>query len=317
MQPSPEGLVPSPAFLETHLAPRVSFNSSQPSPPPELASYRTNGERVLTPSLRTPPSKFNRRILYTVHELPQLLDSSSVSAPAWSELARLLRANYEFYDGFVILHGTDSLAYTASALSFMIRNLQKPIILTGSQSPMGELYSDAERNLLDALIIAGHFRIPEVCLFFNLKLFRGNRATKVSADSYDAFASPNIDPLAERRANGVRVHWNHIRKLQTPDGTAPPPLHILSRIGTAQVACVRLFPGILPEMLDAVLKLPRLRGLIIETFGAGNAPIKTGEEDGGLLQVMREATRRENVIVGVSQCKFRFTRLITTMLTCI
>ena len=231
-----------------------------------------------------------------------LLDSSSVSAPAWSHLARLLRANYAHYDGFIVLHGTDSLAYTASALSFMLRNLAKPVILTGSQAPMAQLHSDATDNLLGALVIAGHFHIPEVGLFFRQKLYRGNRATKVSTDAFEAFISPDLGPLAEVWATGVRVHWGRVRGAKGPVAAPPPALKTLAHLGTAHVACLRLFPGIQPLMLDAVLRLPNLRGLVLETFGAGNAPIVAGEEDGGLLRVLREATERQNVIVGVSQC---------------
>jgi lysophospholipase len=142
-----------------------------------------------------------------------------------------------------------------------------------------------------------------VGLFFRQKLYRGNRSTKASTDAFEAFVSPDFGPLAEIWSNGVKVHWNRVRKLKHGDGSAPPPLHILSHLGTAHVACLRLFPGIQPVMLDAVLQLPKLRGLVLETFGAGNAPIGVGEEDGGLLKVLRDATDRQNVIVGVSQCK--------------
>jgi len=131
-----------------------------------------------------------------VFEFEELLDSSSINADGWTHICQTIFRNYTLFDAFVILHGTDSLAYTCFALSFMLQNLGKPVILTGSQAPMLELQNDATDNLLGSLIIAGHFMIPDVCLFFNYKLFRGNRTTKVSAWDFAAFASPNFPPLA-------------------------------------------------------------------------------------------------------------------------
>ena len=154
------------------------------------------GVRKAVQSLRTPLSTYSRRVRYSVLEFETLLDSSSIDSAGWDQIARVVDRNYQLYDGFVVLHGTDSLAYTSSALSFMLQNLGKPVVLTGSQAPMMMLQSDAQDNLLGALVVAGHFMIPEVCLFFNFKLFRGNRATKVAADDFNAFASPNMSPLA-------------------------------------------------------------------------------------------------------------------------
>src|ERR1700710_2123917 len=129
------------------------------------------------PSLRTPPSKYSRHVRYTLYEFPVLLDSSSISSAGWTQIATTIQNNYALFDGFVVLHGTDSLAYTSSALSFMCSHLGKPIILTGSQASIFALQSDAVDNLLGSLIIAGTFMIPEVCLFFHHNLFRGNRTT--------------------------------------------------------------------------------------------------------------------------------------------
>jgi lysophospholipase len=129
------------------------------------------------PSLRTPPSTYSRHVRYTLHEFPTLLDSSSISSAGWSQIASCIQANYSLFDGFVVLHGTDSLAYTSSALSFMLENLGKPVVLTGSQASIFALQSDAVDNLLGSLILAGTFMIPEVCLFFHHNLYRGNRAT--------------------------------------------------------------------------------------------------------------------------------------------
>jgi 60kDa lysophospholipase len=246
------------------------------------------------PSLRTPPSSYSRHIRYTLYEFPTLLDSSSISSVGWTQIADTIQQNYSLFDGFVVLHGTDSLAYTSSALSFMLSHLGKPIIFTGSQASIFALQSDAVDNLLGSLIIAGTFMIPEVCLFFHHTLYRGNRTTKVSASSFEAFASPNCEPLAKVTSVGISVNWNLVRRPRT-----------LSKFGTQtvldtdHVACLRIFPGIQPAMLDSVLHVPGLRGLILETFGAGNAP---EGPDGSLTAVIRDAVQRGIVVVNVSQC---------------
>jgi len=167
------------------------------------------------PSLRTPPSSYSRHVRYTLYEFPTLLDSSSISSAGWSQIATTIQNNYALFDGFVVLHGTDSLAYTSSALSFMCSHLGKPIIFTGSQASIFALQSDAVDNLLGSLIIAGTFMIPEVCLFFHHNLYRGNRTTKVSASSFDAFASPNCEPLAKVSAMGAEVNWTLVRRPRT------------------------------------------------------------------------------------------------------
>lgn len=251
--------------------------------------------RTLYPSLRTPPSTYSRHVRYTLYEFPTLLDSSSISSAGWSQIATTIQNNYALFDGFVVLHGTDSLAYTSSALSFMLSHLGKPVILTGSQASIFALQSDAVDNLLGSLIIAGTFMIPEVCLFFHHNLYRGNRSTKVSASSFDAFASPNCEPLAKVSAMGAEVNWNLVRR---PRSIAR--FDVQRTLDTAHVACLRIFPGIKPEMIDGVLRVPGLRGLILETFGAGNAP---SGEDGSLTAVIKAAVARGIVIVNVSQCQ--------------
>lgn len=247
------------------------------------------------PSLRTPPSSYSRHVRYTLYEFPNLLDSSSISSAGWSQIASTIWNNYTLFDGFVVLHGTDSLAYTSSALSFMLSHLGKPIILTGSQASIFSLQSDAVDNLLSSLIIAGTFMIPEVCLFFHHKLFRGNRTTKISASAFDAFASPNFEPLATVSGMGIDVNWHLVRRAK---GIAR--FDIQTTLDTRHVACLRIFPGIKPEMIDAVLHVPGLKGLILETFGAGNAP---EGEDGSLTAVIRDAIKRGIAIVNVSQCQ--------------
>lgn len=251
--------------------------------------------RSLLPSLRTPPSTYSRHVRYTLYEFETLLDSSSISSAGWTQIASTILNNYSLFDGFVVLHGTDSLAYTSSALSFMLCHLGKPVILTGSQASIFALQSDAVDNLLGSLIIAGTFMIPEVCLFFHHNLYRGNRTTKVSASSFEAFASPNCEPLAKVSAMGAEVNWTLVRRPRTI-----ARFEIQKTLDTAHVACLRIFPGIRPEMIDGVLKVPGLKGLILETFGAGNAP---SGEDGSLTAVIQAATVRGIVIINVSQCQ--------------
>ncbi|KEY66184.1 hypothetical protein S7711_07641 [Stachybotrys chartarum IBT 7711] len=292
MQPGPDGLQPSERFLETAMAPRPSFNDSS-SPDVKLQAF-LNGESLTIDSLRTPPTAYQRHIRYGLVEFNPLLDSSSIQAGDWASMARAVRDNYHLFDGFVILHGTDSLAYTASALSFMMADLGKPVILTGSQAPIFALQSDGVDNLLGSLIIAGTFAIPEVGLFFHHKLYRGNRTTKVSAASFEAFASPNYGPLARVNGLGIDVDWPHILR-----PTTIAQFHIHEALDTAHVACLRVFPGIKPEMVDAVLRLPDIRGLVLETFGMGNVP---GGADGRLTQVIRSAVERGVIVVNVSQC---------------
>ncbi|KAI1079314.1 asparaginase-domain-containing protein [Whalleya microplaca] len=291
MQPSDGGLVPVKGFLETAMAPRPSFNDMSERIP--LTAVK-DGVNVTVDSLRTPPSSYSRHIRYGAIEFSPLLDSSSISSFGWTQIASTIKANYHLFDGFVVLHGTDSLAYSASALSFMMEDLGKPVILTGSQASIFALQSDAVDNLLGSLIIAGTFVIPEVCLFFHHTLFRGNRTTKVSASSFEAFASPNCDPLAKVTSLGVDVNWTLVQR-----PTKIARFQITSYLDTAHVACVRIFPGIKPEMVDSVLRVPDLRGLILETFGMGNAPEGL---DGSLTKAIRSAVERGITVVNVSQC---------------
>ncbi|KAI6717325.1 hypothetical protein JHW43_000228 [Diplocarpon mali] len=316
MKSSPEGLVPARGFLREGMAPRPSFNDGSmpgtfcsgcasltiyliiqpiltPSDPLPVMTDATT--KAYHASLRTPPSSYSKHVRYTVYEFPSLLDSSSISSNGWTQIATTIQNNYSLFDGFVVLHGTDSLAYTSSALSFMLSHLGKPIILTGSQASIFSLQSDAVDNLLGSLILAGTFMIPEVCLFFHHNLYRGNRCTKVSASSFDAFASPNCEPLAKVSAMGAEVNWSLIRR---PKSIAR--FDVQTNLDTAHVACLRIFPGIKPEMLDSVLHVPNLRGLILETFGAGNAP---SGADGSMVRVITSAVARGIVIVNVSQCQ--------------
>jgi len=254
MRTSPDGYIPARGFLQSGLAPRPVFNDGTYPPPLELATSSADTLQAVQ-SLRTPPSAYNRRVRYCVYEFETLLDSSSIDSAGWDLIATCIKRNYRLFDGFVVLHGTDSLAYTCSALSFMLQNLGKPVVFTGSQVPMMELQNDATDNLLGSLVIAGHFMIPEVCLFFNFKLYRGNRTTKVSADDYAAFASPNYPPLATVAANRTNVNWDCVYR-----PTQVRPVKIRTSLSAAHVACLRVFPGIKPEMIEAVLKVEGLKG---------------------------------------------------------
>lgn len=224
----------------------------------------------------------------TINEYEPLLDSANMTPREWVNIARDIEAHYDDYDGFIILHGTDTMAYTASALSFMLENLGKSVILTGSQLPLMELRSDARENLVGALFLAANFQIPEVSLYFNGKLLRGNRAVKVSASGFSAFESPNYPPLATAGVN-IAVNWKNI--LPKPKGKFK-----VKPLEPARIGVMTLFPGVSPEVAQNFLRTP-IEGIALKTFGVGNAP-----DNPDLIDVFREATRRGVCIVNVSQC---------------
>jgi L-asparaginase len=222
------------------------------------------------------------------------LDSSNITPSDWVEMAGVVRDNYQDYEGFVILHGTDTLAYTASALSFMFRNLDRPIILTGSQRPIGQLRSDAVQNLVTSIEIAaarslGAPVIPEVCVFFRDKLLRGCRTTKLSASSYTAFDSPNFQPLATA---GEHIVVNE-QAVAKPSAYA---MHLEDTL-EEQIACMTIFPGMSPVLLDHMLNAEGLRGIVLQAFGTGNAP-STPE----FLDAIGNAVQAGRVIVDITQC---------------
>ncbi|XP_067411254.1 60 kDa lysophospholipase [Emydura macquarii macquarii] len=241
-------------------------------------------------TLVLPLSKQNKRIVYTIHELVPLLDSSNMTAHDWAKIAMELEKYYEQYDGFVILHGTDTMAYTASALSFMCENLGKTIVLTGSQVPIYELRNDGRANLLGALLFAGQFVIPEVCLYFYHKLYRGNRVTKVDAGSFNAFSSPNLPPLANAEVD-ITINWETVWRANTKK-----KFKVHTQMN-GNVGLLRIFPGINAAAVKAFLQ-PPMEGIVLETYGTGNAP--NNRED--LLEELRKATEREVVILNCTQC---------------
>ena len=196
-------------------------------------------------------------------EMDPLLDSSNMTVHEWNKIAQLVADHYDAYDGFVVLHGTDTMAYTASALSFMLEGLAKPVILTGSQIPMCEIRSDGRDNLITSLLIAGAGEVHEVCLYFGGKLLRGNRATKFSADGLIAFLSPNYPSLADA---GITIRYNESALLPKPKGALK--LQLLENI---PIGVLKVFPGIQFSLFEQIMT-ERLRGIVIETFGAGNIP---------------------------------------------
>lgn len=227
------------------------------------------------------------------------IDSSNVSVENWVDMARIIRDNYTKYDGFVILHGTDTMSYSAAALSFMLENLAKPVIFTGSQIPIGILRTDGRENLITAIEIAGARNedgapiVPEVALYFQNKLMRGNRTTKFSAEALNAFASFNYTALADV---GVNIQYN-----TSAIASYAPDFSDQFRISESMcsdVIVIKLFPGIRPATLRAMLIDSGVKGVVLETYGAGNAPTTEW-----FVDLIKEAVERGIVVVNVSQCK--------------
>lgn len=222
------------------------------------------------------------------------LDSSNMHPDHWVKMAYIIEGNYQRFDGFVILHGSDTMSYSAAALSFMLCNLTKPVILTGSQLPVGDLRTDAKENLITALQLAiqtknGSPLINEVGLYFEYKLYRGNRTTKINAEHFQAFASLNFPPLAE---SGVYLKVFEENLLPRPK----EPFFIRTDLDN-RVGILKIFPGMTPSWVEAVIHTPDLRGLILETFGAGNAPTSKW-----LTDILQQALRSGLQIVNVTQC---------------
>lgn len=223
------------------------------------------------------------------------IDSSEMCPEIWARLARVIRDNYQSYDGFVILHGTDTMAYTASALSYMLHNLQKPVVLTGSQLPMGTIRTDGKENLIAALEIAAAQEhesaiVPEVCIFFQAKLYRGNRTTKYNAENLMAFRSENYPALAEVGID-IKYSYPYIRYVVMAGKFC------ISEKMDSNVAVLKLFPGITQAAVHATLNVPGLRGVVLETFGSGNAPTSDW-----FISELKDAVARGVVIVNVTQC---------------
>jgi L-asparaginase len=259
MRRTDEGYAPQPGFLAEQMA-RM----------PELADPRMPA--------------------YTLHEYEPLLDSSNMRPADWLRIGRDIVTHYDEYDGFLVLHGTDTMAYTASALPFFIQGLNKPVIITGSQIPLSEVRNDARSNLVTSMLIAAETPVPEVTLYFGNRLLRGCRATKVNAEGLEAFDSPNYPPLA---TVGVEVHVDPSQLLREPRGHP----HLVEPVREPTIGAFQLFPGVSSELLANVLQ-PPLEGLVLLTYGVGNGP----DRDEDLLKAIRKATDRGVVIVACTQC---------------
>lgn len=225
------------------------------------------------------------------------IDSSDMEPSLWIKLAHIIHDQYDAYEGFVILHGTDTMAYTASALSFMLENLGKPVILTGSQLPIGVLRTDGRENLITSVeIAAAHDRdnrpiVPEVCIFFGQHLYRGNRTTKENADKFNAFTSYNYPPLARA---GIHIDYFTDRILRPCAGAK---LLLNTKLDNSVLA-LTLFPGIKESLIERVLQMKEIKGVVMRTYGSGNAPTSTW-----FLNALRKATDKGKVIVNITQCQ--------------
>ncbi len=236
--------------------------------------------------------RFHYRLEF--HSFDPLIDSSDMSPERWVELAEIIEKNYEDFDGFVVLHGSDTMAYTASALSFMLENLNKPVIFTGSQLPLGVLRTDGRENFITAIELAAAMEdntplIPEVCIYFENNLLRANRTTKYNAENFNAFVSPNYPALAEvgvyikyNRHEILKPNFKKLKVHKTPDN---------------HIAILKLFPGIPKEVVAATLNISGLKALILETFGSGNA-----STDKEFIQMLDRAIQNGLHIINVTQC---------------
>ena len=225
------------------------------------------------------------------------IDSSDMQPELWARLVTIVSDNYQRFDGFVILHGTDTMAYTASALSFMLENLDKPVVLTGSQLPIGVLRTDGKENLINAIELAaacdeqGRAMVPEVSVCFGQRLYRGNRVTKCNAENFSAFTSYNFPPLAE---TGVNIHFD-VEKIRRPEeGKVFSPHTEWDN----SVIAITLFPGIRSDVIEHVFGFPGIKGIVLRTFGSGNAPRKEW-----LTGAIKAATAQGKVVVNITQCQ--------------
>lgn len=261
--------------------------------PDDLALRPFNFEQIVeeVPELR----KFGCRI--DTFTFDPIIDSSDVDVDFWKRLAGIIEEKYAEYDGFVILHGTDTMSYSASALSFMLEDLEKPVIFTGSQLPIGMPRTDGKENLISAIEIAcakdgnGNAKVPEVCIFFDSALMRGNRTTKYSAEEFKAFISPNYPTLAEAGIN-IKYHDPFIYRPQEWGKRLKVHKDLDPR-----AVILKIYPGIAPGTMESILGMPRLRGVVLETFGSGNAPSSEW-----FIDSIRKASGRGLVIVNVTQC---------------
>lgn len=223
-------------------------------------------------------------------EMDPLLDSSNMTVHEWNKIAQLVADHYDAYDGFVVLHGTDTMAYSASAISFMLENLSKPVIFTGSQIPLGQIRSDGRDNIISSLLIAASGQVHEVCIYFNGVLLRGNRSTKRSSDQFEAFESPNDAPLAHA---GIQIEYK--KRVLRPASSEPFRLQPFKEL---PIGVIKIFPGIQFDYFESLMT-DKLKGVVLETFGAGNIP---GSAQNALLPIIDRAYKNGTIITVCSQC---------------
>ncbi len=248
-----------------------------------------------------------KKLLQKIPEIKQLdcnietisfekpIDSSNMNREKWVTIAKIIEDGYQKFDGFVVLHGSDTMSYSASALSFMLENLNKPVVFTGSQLPIGDLRTDAKENLITAIQIAslqnkGKPVIQEVGLYFEYKLYRGNRTTKINAEHFNAFTSPNYPPLAESGVH-LTINPNMVLKKQSTKKL------VVHKELNNDVVIVKMFPGINESVLTAIVSIPNLKGIILETYGSGNAPTEEW-----FIQILKKAIKNGLHVVNVTQC---------------
>lgn len=275
---------------------------------PNILLIYTGGTIGMMKDFKTGALKaFNfKKLLEKIPEIKQLdcdietfsfekpIDSSNMNPEKWVQIASVIEDNYTKFDGFVVLHGSDTMSYSASALSFMLENLNKPVVFTGSQLPIGDLRTDAKENLITAIQIAslqekGKPVVHEVCLYFEYKLYRGNRTTKINAEHFNAFTSPNYAPLVESG-----VHLNVNSNLLFPKTTKKFVVH---KELDDNVVIVKIFPGINESVLSAIMGIPNLKGMVLETYGSGNAPTEEW-----FIQILKKAIKDGLHVVNVTQC---------------
>jgi L-asparaginase len=263
MMPSDRGFAPKPGYFTDLIMklPELTLSGSESSEIPEIV----------------------------MHEYENLIDSSDITPDDWYNISQDIESKYDEFDGFVVLHGTDTMAYTASALSFMLEDLSKPVIVTGSQIPWSQMRTDAKENLITSLILAANYDIPEVCLYFHNKLYRGNRARKVDANGFHAFQSPNFPALAD-----VGSKINLREELIFKENTSRLKIQ---KISPPKVIILSLFPGFPSEMLESILSTS-IKGIVLMTYGMGNAP----SNDKKLMSLLNQASENGVVIVNCTQC---------------
>ena len=311
MQNSPDGLVPTKDFVCNCLTPGSDFNDGSIL---EGTSVVDEYDQIaVAPTLRPPRRSANMpKYLYSVLEFSELIDSSSTDGSHWNRILKCLLLNWTSFEAFVVLHGTDTLAYTASALSFMLGSSSRTVIVTGSQLSMYAPHNDAHDNLLDSLTAAAIYNLPEVSVVFHHHLYRATRVTKVSAFSMAAFVTPNAKPLASfpvaaNRSWTAHIHSDSIKlasgapqERSYDANIIPAPVTVTNTLDTSRVVVLKVYPGISSHIVSSIVQIPNLGGLVLETFGAGNIPMATGSK--GLIEILSSAVKRGIVVVSVTQC---------------